>query len=73
MAKTATEVEVKRTLTTNHYSTNNAAPALQEQPRRGKWLWIAAPAALLLAGSATLLVVRRSKQNGGKGNRKRSR
>jgi hypothetical protein len=72
MAKTATEVEVKRTPTTNHYSTTNTAPALQEQPRRGKWLWIAAPAALLLAGSATLLVVRR-RQNGGKRNRKRSR
>jgi hypothetical protein len=72
MAKTATEVEVKRTTTTNHYPTNNAAPALQEQLRRGKWLWIAVPAALLVAGSATLLVVRR-RQNSGKRNRKRSR
>ncbi len=72
MAKTATEVEVKRTTSTNHYPTNNPAPALQEQLRRGKWLWIAAPASLLIAGGAALLIVRRQ-QSAGKKNRKRSR
>jgi len=72
MAKTATEIEVKRTSTTNNYTTDNVAPALQEQLRRGKWLWIAIPATLLIAGSTALVVVRRQ-QSGGKKSRKRSR
>lgn len=69
MAKTATEIDIKRNPTTNRTNGRNAA--LQEQLQRGKWLWIAPPAALLIAGGVAFLVVRR--QRGGQANKKRSR
>lgn len=64
MAKTATDIEVKKTTTTNHATGRNAAPALQEQLQRRKWLWIASPAVLLIAGGAAFLIVRRQQRAG---------
>ncbi|HEY1352335.1 MAG TPA: hypothetical protein VGF67_22185 [Ktedonobacteraceae bacterium] len=68
MAKTATEIEVKKT-STNHTTTRNAS--LQEKLQRGKWLRVAPPAALLIAGTTAFLLVRR--QRAGQQQKKRSR
>ena len=59
MARTVTEVEVRKSTATNNHSIRGAAPASQEQLWRAKWLWIAAPLTLLTAGSAAFLVARR--------------
>jgi hypothetical protein len=72
MAKTATEIEVKKTTTTKRPTTKNAASALQEQFGRGKWLWIAPSAALLIAGGVTFVIVRRQ-QHSGRPTKKRMR
>lgn len=72
MARTATEIEVKKSTTTNRSTPKNAASALQAQFERGKWLLIAPSAALLIAGGVTFVIIRRQ-QRPGQPNKKRIR
>lgn len=71
MARTVTEVEVKKTTATNNHSIRNASRAPQEQPWRARWIWVAAPITLLAAGSAAFLVVRRWLDNDESDDRRR--
>lgn len=60
MPNALAEVEVKKTPAMNGSSTRTAAPDYEEQQSRSnKWLWLLAPLALLIVGSASFLVVRR--------------
>ncbi len=59
MTKTATEVEVRRTATSND-TRRTAAPVLDEQqPRLSRKILVLAPLALLATSAAAYLVVRR--------------
>jgi hypothetical protein len=64
MAKTATEVELKRPASTNRPSLRNTAPAVEEQSRQGtgitgSWLWFVTPVVLLATAGAVFLAARR--------------
>ncbi len=59
MAKTVTELEVKKTTTNTNDTRQTTAPAFEGRSRRSRKTLVLAPLALLATGAATFLVVRR--------------
>ena len=62
MAKTVTDVEVKKTTMTNNMR-KNSTPAVEERSQWGKLLWIGAPIAALAAACTAVFVLRRWLRN----------